>query len=128
MIAETGGTFLYTNNGKCDYVISEGTGLLHMNYFYDLMSPTDNPTDEDRLTFSMQSSVDYKFNQLLVAPTQLNPNISFAVESLINEDGESSKSLEHLVKYSYGAIIIRELTDQEQSRLEKFKEKQQECE
>lgn len=126
-MTKTAGKFLYTNDGKRDYVISEGTSLVYMNYIYDLMSPMGKPSDEDSLSFSMQSSLGGDFNLLLIPANKLKVNLSFAVESLIDENRKSSESLKHLVTYSDGAIIIRELTGEEQKRLEKYKQKKHEC-
>lgn len=49
---------------------------------------------------------------------------NFAIESLLNEKRKSSPTLEPLMSGIKGEIYIRELTEEEQKSLDKFKRKQ----
>lgn len=51
-------------------------------------------------------------------------NLSFVMESFLNEERNSSESLKDWIRGMTRGVILRELTKEEENKLEQFKEKQ----
>lgn len=79
--------------------------------------------EKTKLNFYVQYSPNGHVDQLTL---KLSDDVSFAVE--VNVKGKSSQSLEHLIISTDGLFRLRELTEEEQDKINKFKNSEDRCE
>lgn len=102
------GKFLFESDGEL--VIAEGRNVSLMYY----------TSAGDLLMFGIQNSPETHPDKLIVNTYNWG-SPSFVVESFVNEKRKSSY-LKHLIASTDGQIILRELTKQERSELDEYKD------
>lgn len=100
------------------FVLGEGKSLQNVYYafYYD---------SYEKLSLSTISSLKKGHDMLVIKGNNLkNQKLSFAMESFVNEKRNSSESLKHMIDWATEGAILRELTGEEQEKLNQFKKKQ----
>lgn len=115
MSAKSLGTILYSNNGTNDFVIINGDSLYNFGYVYS----------GNALHIVMLSS-QMSFGGPLILKSDLlkKEKITLVVDWQLNGDGHSSESLKHLIKRIGNQVILREPEEEEQKKLEEYKQRQ----